>query len=187
MLRRLGVLTGAVLASLAFAASAQAAPSTPILAPIPAYVCGSSVTASWTPSAPEFGGVIVGYRLDIGDLTAGTSSVKWTNALSAPITGLINGHQYVVRVRSLQAKGNALTYSWPSGRTFKRLCLILPVEKLKQYVEYNPWPECPMCGLREQLEMDDPVIQRIVATAKPPVEQQFGGMELEADGSVAFR
>ena len=41
MLRRLGVLAGAVVASLAFAASAQAAPTTPHLNPIPDYVCGS--------------------------------------------------------------------------------------------------------------------------------------------------
>jgi hypothetical protein len=186
MIRRLGAVAGAALASLAFAASAHAAPSTPILNPIPTYVCNSSITVSWTPSTPDPGGTILGYRLDIGDLTTGTAYVKWSNTLSAPITGLVHGHQYVVRVRAFQARGNTFAYSAPSGRTFKRLCFAIPTERIKQYVEYNPWPECIMCGIREQLEIEDPVIQRALATAVLPAER-FAGMELEADGSVLFR
>ena len=76
MIRRLGVLAGAIAASLAFAASAQAAPSTPNLNPIPDYVCGSKPTISWTKSTPDVFGSIVAYRLDIGDLTAGTATTS---------------------------------------------------------------------------------------------------------------
>ena len=67
--------------SLAFAASAQAAPTKPGLNPIPYWVCGSSLPISWTASTPDPFGTIVGYRVDIGDLTAGTSSAKFTSAL----------------------------------------------------------------------------------------------------------
>jgi hypothetical protein len=185
MLRRLGVAAVAAVASLALAASAQAAPTTPIMNPIPPTVCASSVTASWTPSTPDPGGLIVAYRLDIGDLTAGTSYIKWTNGLSAPITGLVNGHTYVVRVRALQAKGSVVSYSNASGRVFKRQCLIIPRLDISDYVAYNPWPECPMCGLREQLQVDDPVIQRAVASV-PDAPERFGGMVLQGDGSVRF-
>ena len=184
MLRRLGVAAVAAVASLAFAASAQAAPSTPFLNPIP-NTCASSVNATWTPSFPEPGGMILAYRLDIGDLTAGTSYVKWSNGLSATISGLQLNHQYVVRVRSLQAKGSALTLSNPSGRVFKRQCLVIPQLDHSRYVAYNPWPECIMCGLREQIQIDDPVIQRAIASV-PDAPERFGGMVLPGDGSVRF-
>jgi hypothetical protein len=186
MLRRLGAIAGAALASLAFAASAQAAPSTPILNPIPPTVCASAIGVTWTPSTPDPGGVIVAYRLDIGDLTAGTSYVKWVNGLGTTISGLVNGHTYVVRVRALQAQGSTLTYSLPSGRVFKRQCLFIPKLDISDYVAYNPWPECPMCGLREQIQIDDPVIQRAVASV-PDAPERFRGMDLQADGAIAFR
>ena len=80
MLRRLGVIFAALVASLAFAASAQAAPTKPGLKPIPYYVCNSTLPISWTASTPDPLGTIVGYRVDIGDLTAGTSSAKFTSA-----------------------------------------------------------------------------------------------------------
>ena len=79
MIRRIGVALGAVAASLAFAASAQAAPSTPHLNPIPDYVCGSKPTVSWSKSTPDLFGTIVAYRLDIGDLTAGTATFKYVS------------------------------------------------------------------------------------------------------------
>jgi hypothetical protein len=186
MLRRIVAPLAVAAASLAFAASAQAAPSTPIMNPLPTTTCASSVLASWSPSTPDPGGVIVAYRLDVGDLTAGTSYIKWTNGLAAPITGLINGHTYVVRVRALQAKGSALTYSLPSGRVFKRQCFVIPQLDISDYVAYNPWPECPMCGLREQINIDDPVIQRAVLSV-PDAPERFGGISLKADGAIAFR
>jgi hypothetical protein len=83
MIRRLGVLAGVIAASLAFAASAQAAPSTPQLDPLPTYVCGSKPTIKWTKSTPDLFGSIVAYRLDIGDLTAGTATYKYVSG-SAP-------------------------------------------------------------------------------------------------------
>jgi Fibronectin type III domain len=184
MLRRLGVAAVAAVASLAFAASAQAAPSTPILNPIP-NTCASYVNVSWSPSTPEPGGTILGYRLDIGDLTTGTAYVKWSNSLSSTISGLQLNHQYVVRVRALQAKGPALSFSYPSGRTFKRQCLVIPQLDHSKYVAYNPFPECIMCGVREQLQIDDPVILRAIASV-PDAPERFGGMELRGDGSVRF-
>ena len=124
MLRRLGVLAGAVVASLALASSAQAAPSTPIMKPIPTYACGT-VTASWTPSFPEPGGQIIGYRVDLGDLTTGTSTASFTAGLSKVLTPLVNGHKYVARVRSMQFKNGAITYSASSGRIFNKRCIVL--------------------------------------------------------------
>jgi hypothetical protein len=183
MLRRLAALAGAAAASLAFAASASAA-TAPVLNPIPAYVCSSSITASWTPSTPNAGASIVAYRVDIGDLTAGTATYKWVGGLSTSVGPLVNGHQYVVRVRALESYRGTYSYSPSSGRTFKRLCLEIPPEKLKDYVAYNPFPECIMCG-RIDFEIDDPVIQRTLATATLPTDQ-LKGIALEADGSVIF-
>jgi hypothetical protein len=184
MLRRLGALAGAVVATLAFAASAQAAPSAPIIKPMPTYVCGSTVNVSWFPSTPDPGGIIVQYRVDISDLTAGTWGWKYTAGLSTTIGGLIGGHHYVVRVRALQLKGGALSYSPTSARQFYAACLAIPVEKLKDYVAYNPWPECIMCGGLKELEIDDPVIYRAVSAATLPAAEKFRGLQLEADGSV---
>src|SRR5689334_7268258 len=103
MFRRLGAVAGAVVASLAFAASAHAAPSTPSMEPIP-YYAGGTVTASWTPATPDPGGIIIGYRVDLGDLTAGTSNASFTAALGKVLTPLVNGHTYVARVRAMQFK-----------------------------------------------------------------------------------
>jgi hypothetical protein len=188
MLRRIGIALGAVAASLSLASAAQAAPSVPIMHPLPAYTCASSVTPSWTPSIADPGGTIVSYRVDIGDLTTGTAGYKYTSALSTTIGGLINGHQYVVRVRALQIKNNQLTYSAPSGRTFKRLCIRIPDDVLKRYVAYNPFPECIMCGdrLTDVYDGVDPAVIKQLSVATLPAADRFGGMTLEADGSVAF-
>ena len=188
MFRRTGVALGAVAATLALAASAQAAPSTPVMKPIPFYTCGSSVTASWTPSAPDPGGLIVGYRLDVSDITAGTSSSKFTAGLSSPIGPLVHGHQYIARVRAMQFRNGAISYSLASGRTFKALCLRIPDEILNRYVAYNPFPECIMCGLRLEdiYEGGDPVIRKQLSVATLPGAERFKGMTLEADGSVLF-
>src|SRR4051794_30141603 len=184
MFRRLGALAGAALASPAFAASAHASASAPTIKPFPYYVCGSSVNVSWAASTPDPGGIIVQYRVDVGDLTAGTAGWKWVNGLNTTIGGLIANHHYVVRVRALQFKGGVLTWSPTAARTFQRTCLYIPIEKLNQYVEYNPWPECIMCGRLEEMQFDDPVIYRQVSAATLPAAEKFGGLELEADGSV---
>ena len=113
-------------------------------------------------------GTIVGYRVDIGDLTTGTSSAKFTSALGTTLTGLVNGHHYVVRVRALQKRFGVYSYSASSADTFKRLCLQIPDRILKQYVEYNPWPECIMCGRLEYVHFDDPVIHRAIEDVRAP-------------------
>jgi hypothetical protein len=187
MFRRIGVALGAAAVSLTLAASAQAAPSTPILKPIPTHVCSSSITASWTPSTPDPGGTILSYRLDIGDLTTGTATYKYAPGLSTSISGLVSGHHYVVRVRALQLRNGALSYSNSSGRTFKRICLVISPEILNRYVEYDPFPPCIMCGRFEEIyEGYDPVIRKQLSVATLPAAERFKGIELQADGSVAF-
>jgi hypothetical protein len=187
MLRRLGVLTGALIASLALASSAQAAPTTPIMAPIPAYVCGNP-TATWTKSTPDPGATIIGYRVDLGDLTTGTSTALFTNTLSKTLSPLVNGHTYVARVRAMQfSPGAGITYSWSSGRVFKKLCLVLdPGRIANEYAEWDPNPPCIMCGFDwGQLRIDDPVIQRaFVQTVS--VREGLERLQIEADGSVRF-
>ena len=186
MFRRLGVITGAVVATLALASSAQAAPTTPIMKPIPTYACGT-VTASWTPSYPDLGGQIIGYRVDLGDLTTGTSTASFTAGLSKVLTSLVNGHKYVARVRAMQFRNGVVTYSAPSGRVFNKLCIYLPIEEIsRQYAEYDPNPPCIMCELDwSVLRIDDPVIQRAVVRAvgvSDPVQR----IQVEADGSVMW-
>ena len=188
MLRRIGIALGAVAASLTLAAAAQAAPSTPIMNPIPVNTCADSVVASWTKSIPDPGAAIVSYRVDIGDLTTGTAGHKFVSALSTPIGGLVNGHQYVVRVRALQVKNATLTYSASSGRTFRRLCIKLSDDILNRYVAYNPFPECIMCGLRATDVYDgvDPAIIKQLSVATLPAADGLKAINLEADGSVRF-
>jgi hypothetical protein len=184
MLRRLGALAGAVAATLAFAASAHAAPSAPVITkPAGSIACGSPITLAWKASTPDPGGLIVQYRVDMGDLTAGTAGWKWVNGLSTNM-GTINAHHYVMRVRALQLKNGALTWSATSYRTFYAACLAIPAEKLSRYVAYNPFPECIMCGGLKALEIEDPVIYRAVSGATLPAADQIRGLQLEADGSV---
>jgi hypothetical protein len=130
----------------------------------------------------------VSYRVDIGDLTTGTAGHKFVSALSTPIAGLINGHQYVVRVRALQVKNATLTYSNSSGRTFKRLCIRISDDILQRYVAYNPFPECIMCGLRAIDVYDgvDPAIIKQLTVATLPVADGLKAINLEGDGSVRF-
>ena len=111
MLRRLGILAAAAVASLALASSAQAAPTTPQLNPLPTYVCGSKPTISWTKSTPDPRRHDRRLRVDIGDLTTGTATFKYVAGLSTQIGPLINGHHYVVRVRALQYRFGVYSFS----------------------------------------------------------------------------
>ena len=183
MLRRLGLILAAVAATFAFTASAQAAPTAPGLKPIPYWVCGSSLPISWTASTPDPGGVIVGYRVDIGDLTAGTASAKFTSALGTTLTGLINNHHYVVRVRALQKRFGVYTYSTSAADTFVRKCLVIPDHIIQRYVAYNPWPECIMCGRLENVLFEDPIIYRAIGDAVLP-QERFQGLELDGQGGI---
>ena len=167
MFRRIGVALGAVAATLAFAASAQAAPSTPQLNPIPDYVCGSKPTVSWSKSTPDPVGTIVAYRLDIGDLTAGTATLKYVSGstLSTQIGPLITGHHYVVRLRALQHRSTTYSFSGTSYDHFKSSCVLVKLRD--EYLAYDPfrWDDCWVCGPLEGILMDDPVIYRGLKTA----------------------
>ena len=110
MLRRLGALAGAVVASLALAVQRPSRAHHADHEPDPALRC-AGVTASWTPSIPDPGGQIIGYRVDLGDLTTGTSTAYFTVSLQKILPGLINGHKYVVRVRAMQFRNGVVTYS----------------------------------------------------------------------------
>jgi hypothetical protein len=183
MLRRLGLILAAVAASLTFAASAQAAPTAPGLAPIPYWVCNSSLPISWTKSTPDPFGTIVGYRVDIGDLTTGTAQVKFTSGLGTTLTGLVNGHHYVVRVRALQKRFGVYTYSASAADTFQRLCLVLPDRIVKQYVAYNPWPECIQCDRADFVRFDDPVIYEAIRGVPLP-QERVQGLQLDEQGGI---
>lgn len=189
MFRRIGVALGAVAATLAFAASAQAAPSTPHLNPIPDYVCGSKPTVSWSKSTPDLFGTIVAYRLDIGDLTAGTATFKYVSGstLSTQIGPLTSGHHYVLRLRALQHRFGTYSFSGTSYDHFTSSCVLVKLRD--EYIEYDPfwWDQCWVCGGLEAILMDDPVIYRGLKTAVGPVNEQIRGLQLEADGSVLVR
>lgn len=187
MIRRLGVLTAAIAASLAFAASAQAAPTTPQLDPLPTYVCGSKPTIKWSKSTPDLFGSIVAYRLDIGDLTAGTATYKYVSgsSTSTQIGPLITGHHYVVRLRALQHRFGTYTFSGTDYDHFWSSCILVKIRD--EYIEYDPfwWDQCWVCGgLEDILRQDDPVIYRELAKATPPINEQIRGLELLGDGSV---
>jgi hypothetical protein len=185
MLRRLipAAVVGAV-ASLAFAGSALAAPSTPHLAPIPNFVCGSTLTMNWTASTPDPGAQVIAYRVDIGDLTAGTSSYKYVSGLSTTIGPLAANHHFAVRVRALElTSSHALVYSASSADSFVRSCLKISDEILNRYVAYNPWPGCIMCGLVDFFS-DDPIMERQIAVATAPVAERIQGVQLAADGEA---
>ena len=169
MLRRLGVIFAALAASFAFAASAQAAPTTPGLKPIPYWVCNSSLPISWTPSTPDPVGTIVGYRVDIGDLTAGTSSAKFTSALGTTLTGLV-ARPPLRRARARAAEALRRLLVLGLGRRHVRAPVraIPPWKISREYVEYNPWPECIMCGRLENVLFDDPIIYRAIDDAVLP-------------------
>ena len=89
--------------------------------------------------------------------------------------------QYVARVRALQNRFGVLSHSTPSGRAFKKLCLItLSSEVAREHVEYDPFPECVMCGV-EGIRVDD---IRVL-----PKAERFAGMTTRptaASGSAGF-
>jgi hypothetical protein len=188
MIRRIGVALGAVAASLAFAASAQAAPSTPQLNPIPNHVCASKPTISWAKSTPDLFGTIVAYRVDVTDLTAGSMAPpKYVAGLSTQIGPLQAGHHYVVRVRALQHRFGTWTFSATSADHFWSSCIFVKLRD--EYIEYDPfwWNQCWVCGGLEDIVIDDPVIYRSLKTGVAPVEEPIRGLQLEADGSVLIR
>ena len=189
MLRRLLPATAvAAVASLAFAGSAFAQPTAPQLNPIPNFVCGKTLNVSWSKSTPDFLAHVIAYRVDVGDLTAGTASYKYTGGLGTTLGGLVANHHYVIRVRALEMTDlspHALIYSQSSADTFVDSCLKISDEILNRYVAYNPWPECIMCGLTQYFS-DDPIMERQVATAVQPAAEKIAGVQLKADGSVAI-
>ena len=183
MLRRIGALAGAVVASLALPSSAQAAPTTPHLNSIPYYACGT-VTASWTPSTPEYGGTIVGYRVDLGDLTTGTSNTSFTPSLSKVLARWSAATSTSSRCARCSSRTAHVTYSAPSARVFKKLCLQIPPDPPRvRRVQRDPG--CIRCGLDWSiLRIEDPVIQR--AITQVAVADGLEQLQLEADGSVLF-
>jgi hypothetical protein len=185
MIRRLAVILGVVFATLAITASAHAAPSTPQLKPIPYWVCGHTLNVSWSASTPEPGGQIVAYRLDVGDLTAGTAYHKYTSALGTTIGGLVTGHHYVVRMRALQLKGNVFSWSGTSADTFVASCLLQRIDD--DYVAYDPfwWDQCWVCGLGE-LVSDDPVVNEALRLGVAPVNERIRGLKIDARGEMTI-
>lgn len=96
-------------------------------------------------------------------------------------------HQYVVRVRALQLRYGVLSSSGSSGRTFRKTCLVISQEILNRSVEYNPFPECIMCGRFEEIYLgDDPMILKQLSVATLPPAERFTGLELDGDCSVRF-
>jgi hypothetical protein len=186
MLRRIGIALSAVAASLTLAAAAQAAPTTPIMKPIPYYNCETPVL-SWTPSTPDPGGIIVSYRVDLSNLTAGTSGMKWVPGLSVSLGGLPANQSFVARVRALQFHNGITSYSASSGRAFSTTCLRISKEILDRYVAYNPFPECIMCGKLEDIYTGvDPEISKQLSVATLPGADRLKGIEIAGDGSVRF-
>ena len=182
MLRRLGLIFAAVAASLAFAASAQAAPTPPSLNPIPYWVCDSTLPISWTKSTPDLFGTIVGYRVDIGDLTTGTASAKFTSALGTTLTGLVNGHHYVVRVRALQKR-----FGVYSTRLLRRhVQAPLPADPGRDHqASTSPTtrgPSASVCGRLEYVHFDDPVIHARLEDAALPSGALRGPRARRQDG-----
>ena len=148
-IRPLITLIGAALASLAFAFTASATPSMPIMHPIPKYACGN-VTAAWTPSMPDPGGMILGYGLNLADLTAGTKVDLSTTGLSIPLPGLVANHKYVVRVRACSTSTARSSLAAVGARIPEDVPVHRPVKRVNEYIEYNPgsagprparWPE----------------------------------------------
>jgi hypothetical protein len=140
---------------------------------------------NWSASAPDPGAHVLNYRVDLGDLTTGTSSYKYVGGLSTTIGPLIANHHYVVRVRALELTAtHALVYSASAADSFYRACFKLPDEVLSRYVAYNPWPECIMCGLVEYFS-DDPIMERQIAMATPPAAERIRGVEIAADGQAS--
>ena len=60
---------------------------------------------------------------------------------------------------------------------------MLPAAIIKDYVEYNPWPECIRCGCDDRIQFEDPVIYRALADAVLP-QERFQGIELDAQGGI---
>ena len=49
---------------------------------------------------------------------------------------------------------------------------------------YNPFPECIMCGVLDDLNIEDPRVLKALPTAKLPGAERIKGLQIEGDGSV---
>jgi hypothetical protein len=114
-LARLGVLASALGAAFALSGSALAAPTTPVLAPIPDVVSPGSLTVHWSPAAFD-PGTLGFYELSLIDIT-GSSYVKYFVLGTSKTVSVVSGHSYAVCVRAGEIVPAAISYRIYSGRS----------------------------------------------------------------------
>ena len=55
---------------------------------------------------------------------------------------------------------------------------------MHDYVAYNPWPECIMCGRLENVLFDDPVIYREIGDAVLPQDASRASSSTQQGGII---
>ena len=183
MLRRLGLIFAAVAASLAFAASAQAAPTTPGLKPIPYWVCDSTLPISWTTSTPD--PVRHDRRLPRRHRRPHHRHVpaKFTSALGTTLTGL-DQRPPLRRPRARASRSaSASTLLGSAGDTFMRLCLRSRTEILNRTSPTTRGPSAS-CAAASSTSTSTTRSSSARSRTVPLPQERFEGLELDEQGGI---
>jgi hypothetical protein len=213
MIRRITCAVGAalsvVVASLALASSALAAPSTPVFTPMPFYVPPDQ-QLSWTQSLLDANGNsgLSAYDLMLFDMTkaaakyaadptgynpsafmsdAYTSYGQTTAKLNVLFPNVAAGDEYLLCIRTVEVTktfGVVL-----SGRSCRAIAVAypfaLPPILAEKYISINPDPGCLQCGVARFVS-DDPETIRVISSAVVRDPTPIIGVRIDERGAVSL-
>jgi hypothetical protein len=182
---RLGFLAAALVSALAFSGSALAAPTTPVLKPIPPVVFSTSLTVGWWPSTFDRGAILTGYRLYLSDLSSGTFTQHSTQNTQYHFVNLKVGHKYVVRVQAIEVMSNLQgSASGSAFDVFTVLPLFIP-DLYWEEIRFPPDPPwCLTCPPFDILFQDDPLLRLNRARIQVVDTERVLGVTVDPRGEV---
>jgi hypothetical protein len=189
------VLAASLVAALAMAGSALAAPTTPILKPMPFYV-PSDQPVGWTPSGLDSNGNpnLSAYEFTLFNLTVpGSKTVAYrpfvlpaSTTLNTLFPGVSSGDEYALCVRTIEVTNSLqVLFSYRSCAVFQVIYKLELARIVNKYVAYNPDPGCIMCGLAAAVT-DDPVIGEKLQAVAVRDPAPIAGVRIDARGEVAI-
>jgi hypothetical protein len=191
----LAVLATSLVAALALAGSALAAPSTPVLSAMPFYVHTDQLV-SWSPSSLDSNGNpnLSAYEFTLLNLTTAAPKEIAYRAFASPTSAKLDalfpnvssGSEYILCLRAVEVTNSfQVLFSSRTCRVFLVTYKLDLAKIVNKYIEYNPNPGCIMCGLIEFVT-DDPVIQERLEAVAVRDPAPITGVKIDARGEVSL-